>query len=453
MNLNIFRAYDIRGNAEADLNDTTVQKIGYVLGKKVKSLRDDEIFVGHDSRLSRMEIFKNLVKGLNAAGVKVFNLGLVPTPMLYYATKKGQCNHGVMITGSHNPKEDNGLKIVINDSPTSGLEIRDEVLKIESVNVQDELLEDTSFENEYLREVKAQAALKRSLKIVLDAGNGASGPLATKVFREIDADVIAINETPDGNFPNHHPDPSKEKNLAQIKEKIIDEGADFGFAFDGDGDRVGLITSSGKQISSDHIIMILCEYYLNLVKGPVVFDVKCSNELPKLISMHGGQPIMEKTGHFNIKKSIRDHNAVLGGEMSGHIFLNHNWYGFDDAIYTAAILSKILSEQNITIEEMVARFPKTFSTPELNLDVDDDNKFAMVERFISEMKFKDAEVNLIDGVRINKKNCWGLLRASNTSPKFVLRFEGSTEEDLRTIKEEFELNLNTIFPDLSLDYS
>jgi len=453
MNLNIFRAYDIRGNAELDLNDTTVQKIGYVLGEKVKSFGDYKIFVGHDSRLSRMDIFNSLVKGLNASGVEVFNLGLVPTPMLYYATKKGQFNHGVMITGSHNPKEDNGLKIVINDSPTSGLEIREEVLKVESLNIGDELLQDKNFENEYLQEVKAQAALERPLKIVLDAGNGASGPLATKVFKEIGADVIAINEMPDGNFPNHHPDPSKEKNLKQIKESIIHESADFGFAFDGDGDRVGLITSSGKQISSDHIIMILCEYYLKLKKGPIVFDVKCSNELPKLISMHGGQPIMEKTGHFNIKKSIKRHNAVLGGEMSGHIFINHNWYGFDDAIYTAAILSKILSEQSITIDEIVDKFPKTFSTPELNLDVDDDDKFEMVEKFISEMKFKDAEVNLIDGVRINKENCWGLLRASNTSPKFVLRFEGRTEEDLKIIKEEFELNLNRIFPNLNLEYS
>ncbi|MBL6819841.1 MAG: phosphomannomutase/phosphoglucomutase [SAR86 cluster bacterium] len=453
MNLNIFRAYDIRGNAALDLNDTTVQKIGYVLGEKVKSFGDNKIFVGHDSRLSRMDIFNSLVKGLNASGVEVFNLGLVPTPMLYYATKKGQFNHGVMITGSHNPKEDNGLKIVINDSPTSGLEIREEVLKVESLNIGDKLLQDKSFENEYLQEVKAQAALERPLKIVLDAGNGASGPLATKVFKEIGADVIAINEMPDGNFPNHHPDPSKEKNLKQIKESIIHESADFGFAFDGDGDRVGLITSSGKQISSDHIIMILCEYYLNLIKGPIVFDVKCSNELPKLISMHGGQPIMEKTGHFNIKKSIKRHNAVLGGEMSGHIFLNHNWYGFDDAIYTAAILSKILSEQSITLDEIVDKFPKTFSTPELNLDVDDNDKFEMVEKFISEMKFKDSEVNLIDGVRINKENCWGLLRASNTSPKFVLRFEGRTEEDLKIIKEEFELNLNRIFPDLNLEYS
>ena len=301
--------------------------------------------------------------------------------------------------------------------------------------------------------MKQKASLKRALKIVLDAGNGAAGPLARKVFENIGAEVISINETPDGNFPNHHPDPSKEKNLAQVKEKILVENADLGFAFDGDGDRVGLITSTGKQISSDHIIMILCEYYLKKLKGPIVYDVKCSNELPKLIKALGGEPIMEKTGHFNIKNAIKKSGAVLGGEMSGHIFINYEWYGFDDAIFTAAILSKIFSDSGLSVDELFDKFPKTFSTAELNLDVDDSKKFLMIEKFIKEMNFKNAEIDLTDGVRVNKANCWGLLRASNTSPKFVLRYEGNSEEELMNIKDEFESNLKQVFPNLPIEYS
>ena len=453
MNPNIFRAYDIRGNANKDFDPSTVNKIGYVLGKRISFLGDSKVYVGNDSRTSKDEILKNLTIGLNAAGIAVISLGLVPTPMVYYATKIGDCSHGIMITGSHNPKDDNGLKIVINDAPTSGLAIKDEVFALDSIELKTCNNSSGSFEKDYLNEVKKKASLKRALKIVLDAGNGAAGPLARKVFENIGAEVISINETPDGNFPNHHPDPSKEKNLAQVKEKILVENADLGFAFDGDGDRVGLITSTGKQISSDHIIMILCEYYLKKLKGPIVYDVKCSNELPKLIKNLGGEPLMEKTGHFNIKNAIKKSGAVLGGEMSGHIFINYEWYGFDDAIFTAAILSKIFSESRLNVDELFDKFPKTFSTPELNLDVDDSKKFLMVEQFIKKMNFKNAEIDLTDGVRVNKANSWGLLRASNTSPKFVLRYEGNSEEELMNIKDEFESNLKQVFPNLPIEYS
>ena len=221
MNTNIFRAYDIRGNANNDLDQSTVKKIGYVLGKRISSLGDNKIYVGHDSRISKDEILKNLTIGLNAAEIEVLNLGLVPTPMVYYATKIGDCSHGIMITGSHNPKDDNGLKIVINDTPTSGLAIKEEVLALDSFELKTCNNSSESFEKYYLNEAKQKASLRRALKIVLDAGNGAAGPLARKVFENIGAEVISINETPDGNFPNHHPDPSKEKNLAQVKEKIL----------------------------------------------------------------------------------------------------------------------------------------------------------------------------------------------------------------------------------------
>ena len=213
------------------------------------------------------------------------------------------------------------------------------------------------------------------------------------------------------------------------------------------------MAKSGNQVLSDHIIMLLSKYFLKLKKGSIVYDVKCSNELPKLILEHGGKPVMEKTGHFNIKNRIKETSAILGGEMSGHIFINHNWYGFDDAIYTAAIITSILSNDKHTLDEMVSKFPKTYSTEELNLNVKDEQKFGYVKTFIEKMNFPNADVNLLDGVRVSYENSWGLLRASNTSPKLVLRFEGNSQDDLEDIKEKFETNLKMIFPDLELIYS
>ena len=453
MNKNIFRAYDIRGNSKTDLDQTTITKIGYVLGERIKKNDHDSVYVGHDSRLSAKEIQSALVAGLNAAGIKVLLLGMVPTPMVYFATKTGVTPNGVMITGSHNPKEDNGLKIVIDGNSISGLEIKKRVKNYKYDKDLNAQTFSQDLTNDYLNEIKRNAPIGKPMKVILDAGNGAAGPLARRVFENIGIDIISINEEPDGNFPNHHPDPGKEKNLVQLKEEIIRNDADIGFAFDGDGDRVGLVAKSGNQVLSDHIIMLLSQYFLKLKKGPIVYDVKCSNELPKLILEHGGKPIMEKTGHFNIKNRIKETSAILGGEMSGHIFINHNWYGFDDAIYTAAIITSILSNDKHTLDEMVSKFPKTYSTEELNINVKDEQKFGYVKTFIEKMNFPNADVNLLDGVRVSYENSWGLLRASNTSPKLVLRFEGNSQDDLEDIKEKFETNLKTIFPDLELIYS
>ncbi len=453
MNKNIFRAYDIRGNAETDLDSATLEKIGYVLGAKIKENNSDSVYVGHDSRLSCEIIKKSLLKGINAAGVKVLYLGLVPTPIVYYATKVGITSNGIMITGSHNPKDDNGLKMVINDNAISGTEIRKSVEDITDVPINDiEIIENVDFEKKYIEEVKSKVRVDRKLKVILDAGNGAAGILADKMFNALGHEVISINKEPDGNFPNHHPDPSKEKNLIEIKKEIDSKNADIGFAFDGDGDRIGLITNEGQSVVADQIIMLMSEFYLNKIKGPIIFDVKCSNQLPKLIKKFGGEPIMEKTGHFNIKKKIRETNAVMGGEMSGHIFINHDWYGFDDAIFSAVILTKIIADLNISSAELVKKIPVTHTTPELNLNVVDEEKFNMVENFKSKMRFPKADINTIDGVRVSIGDSWGLMRASNTSPKLVLRFEGDTEENLNQIKSMFEDNFVRIFPDIDLEY-
>ena len=453
MNTNIFRAYDIRGNAERDLDSLTIEKIGYVLGLKIKENNSNSVYVGYDSRLSCKEIKNNLIRGINAAGVKVFNLGLVPTPMVYYATKVGVASNGIMITGSHNPKDDNGLKMVINDNAISGIEIKESVQNLGEVPTDNtEMIEDVDLEEKYIEEVINKVKINKKLKVVLDAGNGAAGILADKMFTALGHEVISINKEPDGNFPNHHPDPSKENNLIAIKQEINSTNADIGFAFDGDGDRIGLITSEGQSIIADQIIMLMAEFYLDQVKGPIVFDVKCSNQLPLLIEKFGGEPIMEKTGHFNIKRKIKQTNAVMGGEMSGHIFINHNWYGFDDAIFSAVILTKIISDLDTSVSKLVEKIPLTHSTPELNLNVEDEEKFNIVEKFKLEMEFTNADINTIDGIRISIGNSWALMRASNTSPKLVLRFEGDTEDNLNQIKSLFEDNFLRIFPDIKLNY-
>ena len=453
MNKNIFRAYDIRGHAKKDLDSSTIEKIGYVLGQKIKENNSDSVYIGHDSRLSCERIKNDLIKGINAAEVKVLNLGLVPTPMVYYATKVGNTSSGIMITGSHNPKDDNGLKMVINDNPISGYEIKESVENLSEVPITDsKMIESVDFEKKYIEEVANKIKINKKFKVVLDGGNGAAGILADKMFNAIGLEVVSINKEPDGNFPNHHPDPSKESNLLELKQAINLLNADIGFAFDGDGDRIGLITNDGQSIVADQIIMLMTEYYLDKKKGAIVFDVKCSNQLPILIEKLGGDPIMEKTGHFNIKKRIKQTNAVLGGEMSGHIFINHDWYGFDDAIFSAVILTKIISDLDISVSEKMEEIPSTYSTPELNLHVKDEDKFTIVEKFKSKMEFPNADINTIDGIRVSIGDSWALMRASNTSPKLVLRFEGDTEDNLNEIRTLFENNFQRIFPDIKLDY-
>ena len=453
MNKNIFRAYDIRGNSITDLDDQTIRKIGYVLGKRILNAGQDSVYIGHDSRLSAASLQKALITGFNASGVKALVLGLVPTPLVYYATKTGSTPNGVMITGSHNPKDDNGLKIVLNDSAVSGLELFEEVANQDVVPEVPENFETIEIVPNYLKEVKEKVQITKKLKVILDAGNGAAGEIADLIFNSLGFETISINKEPNGNFPNHHPDPSKEKNLEELKMMVEEHGADLGFAFDGDGDRVGMVTNDGASVLADHLIMLLTKNYLKKRAGPIIFDVKCSSQLPTLINQLGGEAIMAKTGHFNIKKAIKEHNAVLGGEMSGHIFINHEWYGFDDAIFTAAILAQIISDDALSSSEVINKFPKTFSTPELNLEVTDDEKFDMIEEFKSKMSFPNSELNTIDGVRVTIGSAWGLVRASNTSPKLVFRFEAETEEELQGIRKLFLDNLETIFPDLPLNFS
>jgi phosphomannomutase/phosphoglucomutase len=374
--------------------------------------------------------------------------------MLYFEAKNNEAKSGIIITGSHNPKNHNGLKMVINDKPMSGLEVLDIIQGINEDKCAIGSLNYKDIKEDYLEAVQSSIEIKGSkkYKVVLDSGNGVAGHIAPDLFRRIGCDVIELYSDVDGNFPNHHPDPSKLENVQDLIKCVKENNADLGLAFDGDGDRVGLITNKGENVFPDKYLMMLSENILSKSNGSIVFDVKCSNHLSNIITENHGEPIMAPTGHFHIKRTIKENNSLLGGEMSGHIFFNDKWFGFDDGPYSGARLVEALSEnmQYETIQEIIDSYPKSFSTPELNIDVTDESKFKIVKEFINNNAL-DGEKITLDGLRVNFQNGWGLLRASQTSPKLVLRFEGNSIEDMQRIQKDFISELARICPDIDIN--
>ena len=448
----IFRENDIRGTYPEELNESVIKEIAKGIAKKCFQEDISSIVVARDGRLSGESLLTTFCNAIAQYGINVNNIGLATSPMLYFAAKKENSKSGVMITGSHNPKNYNGIKMVINDNSVSGSEIL-------SLIKNDETLNDSSAGNiiySDIKEIYISEILKNidtdisELKVVIDSGNGAAGFVAPELFKRMGCNVIELYSEVDGNFPNHHPDPGKLENLKDIISEVKDKNADIGFAFDGDGDRVGLITNSGDMIFPDKQMMLFSEDILNSEKGSIVFDVKCSNHLSSLILKNGGTPIMAPTGHFHIKKAIKKNNALLGGEMSGHIFFNDKWYGFDDGPYAAVRAAEILAKSNRSIAEIFGDFPESFSTPELNITVTDENKFEIIDRFMANSDI-DGDKILIDGLRVNFNDGWGLLRASNTTPKLVLRFEGDTDESMNRIQNEFISELSRICPEIDIN--
>ena len=448
----IFRENDIRGTYPEELNESVIKEIAKGIAKKCFQEDISSIVVARDGRLSGESLLTTFCDAIAQYGIDVNNIGLATSPMLYFAAKKENSKSGVMITGSHNPKNYNGIKMVINDNSVSGSEIL-------SLIKNDETLNDSSVGNiiySDIKEIYISEILKNidtdisELKVVIDSGNGAAGFIAPELFKRLGCDVIELYSEVDGNFPNHHPDPGKLENLEDIISEVKNKNADIGFAFDGDGDRVGLITNLGDMIFPDKQMMLFSEDILNSKKGSIVFDVKCSNHLSNLIIKNGGTPIMAPTGHFHIKKAIKKNNALLGGEMSGHIFFNDKWYGFDDGPYAAVRAAEILAKSNRSIAEIFGDFPESFSTPELNITVTDENKFEIIDRFMANSDI-DGDKILIDGLRVNFNDGWGLLRASNTTPKLVLRFEGDTDESMNRIQNEFISELSRICPEIDIN--
>ncbi|PWV79898.1 phosphomannomutase/phosphoglucomutase [Halomonas sp. A11-A] len=451
----IFRAYDIRGIVDDTLTEPTVEAIGRAIGSEAAARGESTVVVARDGRLSGPRLQAALTRGLNAAGRDVIDIGMVPTPVLYFATHvlDGTAS-GVMVTGSHNPPDYNGFKIVLAGETLSG----DAITALHTRITTGDLTEGTGsvrevdVRNAYLARILTDVRLARPLKAVVDCGNGVAGELGPQLIEKLGAETLPLFAEIDGTFPNHHPDPGKPENLQDLIRVVKESGADIGLAFDGDGDRLGVITPSGRLIYPDHLMMAFAEDMLERNPGAkVIFDVKCTGNLARVIDEAGGEPEMWRTGHSLIKARMKETGAQLAGEMSGHIFFKERWYGFDDGLYGAARLLEILSRQDLDADAFFNRYPQDIGTPEINVTVTDETKFDLVARLAREGEFGEEGVKTtLDGIRVDYPDGWGLCRASNTTPVLVLRFEGKSETALERIKAQFAAALARVAPELDV---
>lgn len=455
-----FRTYDIRGPVgETSINANLAYAIGFVLGEKARELELSEMIVGRDGRLTGPQISGALINGLRDAGIDVTFIGEVPTPVVYFATHTLPIRSGVMVTASHNPKDHNGFKIVLNGKTLDTAGIQDILQRIQNLNSRGEQntrgrYKEISITDDYIDFIAKQISLKRRLKVVIDCGNGAGAITAPKLFHKLNCDVIEMFCTVDGNFPNHHPDPSVPENVQDIIAKVRETKADVGLAFDGDADRIGVISNKGEVIWPDRQMMLLSEAMLKEKPGSeIVFDVKCSRYLPEIIRKNGGRPIMWRTGHSVLKAKLLELGAPLAGEMSGHIFYNdERWFGFDDGVYVGARILEILANDSRSVSEIFDALPDSFNTPELKLPMAEERKENFMQKLAKNSDFGDAQIITIDGLRVEFKDGWGLVRPSNTSPYLILRFEADTQAGLERIKELFRRELLKIDADLELPF-
>ncbi len=452
---NIFKAYDIRGIVDTELTDDTVYKIGQAVGSDAINKKQKAINVGYDGRLSSPRLCENLTQGLLSTGINVINIGLVTTPILYFSTHSLKTKTGIMITGSHNPSNYNGFKIVINDETLSSNSIEDLYKKIIDNNfvIGKGLASEKNVMPQYKEEIKNSISLKRPMKIAIDCGNGAAGVCAQELYESLNMEVETLFSEVDGNFPNHHPDPSKPENLKDLQKALAKGKSEIGLAFDGDADRLGVVTKSGEIIYPDRQLLLFAKYVLkDRPNRPIIFDVKCTRHLFSWITSHGGKPIIWKTGHSLIKSKMKEINAPLAGEMSGHTFFNDRWYGFDDGIYAGARLVEILSNFE-NPSEILEALPKSISTPEINVNVMEGQQHEIIKKIQKKESFKDSiEVLKIDGVRVEYSYGFGLMRASNTTPVVVLRFEADSEEMLKKISDEFKTILKKYIKNKSINF-
>ena len=448
----IFKAYDIRGVVPSTINEDVAQSLGKAFGNAALQKGETTVVVGRDGRLSGPPISAALIRGLVSSGVNVINVGAVTTPMLYFAACT-LATSGIQVTGSHNPKDYNGFKMVLAGRAIYGDDIQDlkRAMQVESAaTATPGLVTQVDVSAAYQDRIVQGIKLARPMKIVIDSGNGIAGASAPAIFRALGCEVIELFSDVDGNFPNHHPDPSKPENLRDLISALKTTGAELGLAFDGDGDRLGVVTQDGQNIYPDRQMMLFARDVLSRVPGgTVVFDVKCSQRLAPEITAAGGVPLMYKTGHSLIKAKMKELNSPLGGEMSGHIFFKERWYGFDDGTYAGARLLEIVS-RSADAGAVLNALPTSFSTPELNVACKEGEPHAVVEALIKAVNFAPpAQVNTIDGVRVDWPDGFGLIRASNTTPVLVLRFEGHTEAALKRIEADMLALLRSVKPEAS----
>ncbi|PIE41861.1 MAG: phosphomannomutase [Gammaproteobacteria bacterium] len=451
----IFRAYDIRGVAGENLNDDITQSIGLAIGSEALAKGQTAIVIARDGRLSSASLAEALANGLTASGINVIDLGMMPTPVLYFATNTLNTQSGVMVTGSHNPPNYNGFKIVIAGETLANERIQALRQRIEAgqFNQGQGSYETRDITQEYTDRILNDVVLAKPMNIVIDCGNGVAGMLATDILNNLGCSVSTLYGDVDGNFPNHHPDPSKPENLTNLIQAVKEQGAEIGIAFDGDGDRLGVVTASGKIIWPDRLLMLYARDLLSRNPGSdVIYDVKCSRDVAELVSDLGGRAIMSATGHSLMKAKMAETGAVVGGELSGHIFFNDRWYGFDDAIYSASRLLEILSMEPVDVESVFAELPEKLSTPEIAISISEDKKFAIMDRLSERGQFSNGNMVTLDGIRVDYPDGWGLVRASNTTPNLTVRFEGKSEEALARIKDTFRQQIQAVDPSINVDF-
>ncbi|AEG92181.1 phosphomannomutase/phosphoglucomutase [Ramlibacter tataouinensis] len=448
----IFKAYDIRGIVPSTLDEEVAQAMGRAFGAAALREGEKAVAVGRDGRLSGPALSAALVRGLVASGIDVIDVGMVTTPMLYFAAST-LCTSGIQVTGSHNPKDYNGFKMVLAGRAIYGEEIQ--ALRRAMEGPQPDApapgkVRNVNVFGPYRDRIVSDVRLARPMKIVVDSGNGVAGASAPAILRALGCEVVELYSEVDGNFPNHHPDPSKPENLKDLIAALRTSGAELGLAFDGDGDRLGIITRGGNNIYPDRQMMLFARDVLTRVPGgTILFDVKCTQRLAPAIREAGGQPLMYKTGHSLIKARMKEVDSPLGGEMSGHIFFKERWFGFDDGTYAGARLLEILSRSQDP-SAVLDQLPTSHSTPELNVKCQEGEPHALVAQLTQKAKFAaPAEVSTIDGVRVDWPDGFGLIRASNTTPVLVLRFEGHTPEALHRIEAEMLALLRSVKPDAS----
>jgi phosphomannomutase / phosphoglucomutase len=451
----IFKAYDIRGIVGKTLTPAIVERVGRALGSEARARGGNKFVIGRDGRLSGPELIGALARGLAAAGCDVVDIGMVPTPVVYFAIQHLGAGSGVAVTGSHNPPDYNGLKMVVTNETLSGDQIqalRNRILKDDLVSGAGKITQ-ADVREDYVKRILGDVKLARKMRIALDCGNGVAGDIAPQLFRRLGCDVTELFCQVDGNFPNHHPDPSKPENLEDVIREVKKGGYDVGLAFDGDGDRCGVISPDGSIIWPDRQMILYARDVLSRHPGAeIIFDVKCSRTLEAEIRKAGGKPTMWKTGHSFIKAKLRETGALLAGEMSGHTFFKERWYGFDDGLYTGTRLLELLSHDTRKPQDIFAALPNTVNTPELNLKFAEGEHHKAIKDLVAKAHFPNAKIATIDGLRADFSDGFGLVRASNTTPVLVFRFEADNRAALDRIQNEFRTLLHEVRPGMTLPF-
>ncbi|MBO6557504.1 MAG: phosphomannomutase/phosphoglucomutase [Pseudomonadales bacterium] len=450
----IFRAYDIRGVVGEDLSEDIARTIGMAIGSEAEARGQQALVVGCDGREYSPALAEALIEGLTASGRDVINVGAVPTPVLYYATHTSTTRSGVMVTGSHNPPEYNGFKIVLDGKTLVDQDIAALYERVQSGNFSSGSgsVSDMDIVPDYMDAIADDVVVAQPLKVVIDCGNGIAGSIAPELLDSLGCEAIPLFCEVDGSFPNHHPDPTKPENLADLISTVQSQGADLGIGLDGDGDRLVAVTAEGDIVWPDRMLMLFAKDVVSRNPGSdVVYDVKCTRHLNSVISGFGGRPIISRSGHSFVKEKIAETGAMLGGELSGHICFSERWFGFDDGLYSAARLLEIVGSQEDGLSDLLSEFPDSVSTPEIHIPIDDEEKFTLIEALMASADFEDATITTLDGLRVDFSDGWGLVRASNTEPALTLRFEADNGQALDEIKSEFKELLQEIRQDLSFE--